>query len=126
VRPEFLRTAREARISRLPGKELILSVTVKVFLNQDFDCFRRGYAPGDPLVLAASWDELHPRDPGVLLEHVFDQLNVDDPTEGWALVYRANRNRSLSKGDVVVLGETAWSCESVGWKPVGMSDAKVV
>jgi len=103
-----------------------MSVTVKVFLNQDFDCFRRGYAPGDPLKLAASWEERNPRDPGVLLEHVFHELNVDDLTEDWARDYRANRNRSLSMGDVVVFGETAWSCESVGWKQIGMSDAVVV
>ena len=103
-----------------------MSVTVKVFLNQDFDCFLRGYAPGDPLVLAASWEEQYRRDPGVLLEHVFDQLNVDEPAEEWARDYRTRRNRSLSKGDVVVFGETAWSCESVGWKQIAMSDAVVV
>lgn len=103
-----------------------MTATVKVFLNQDFECFLRGYVHGDPLMLAASWEERQPRDPGVLLEHVFDQLNIDDPTEEWALDYRARRNRSLSKGDVVVFGETAWSCESVGWKQIAMSDAVVV
>ena len=32
--------------------------------------------------------------------------------------YRARGNRSLSIGDVVIVGETAWACEDVGWKLV--------
>lgn len=103
-----------------------MSVTVKVYLNENIhESFLRGYAPGDPLRLAASWDQSIPSDIAALLEHVFDELNVDEPTTDWAWYYRAQRNRSLSKGDVVSIGETAWSCESVGWKQVSMSDAVV-
>lgn len=104
-----------------------MTATVKVYLNENLrDSFVRGYVPGDPLRLAASWEERFQRNPGEILEHVFDELNIDEPTESWAREYRANRNRSLSKGDVVVFGETAWACESVGWKQVAMSDAVVV
>jgi len=50
------------------------------------------------------------------LEVVFEQLNIDEPDQDWALRYRLAGHRSLSAGDVVVAGETAWLCESVGWK----------
>lgn len=49
------------------------------------------------------------------LEKVFEQLNIDDPTESWALKYRLAGQRSLSVGDVVVIGETAWACAPSGW-----------
>ncbi|WP_241011299.1 hypothetical protein [Mycobacterium camsae] len=49
------------------------------------------------------------------LEVVFEQLNIDEPDQDWALRYRLAGHRSLSVGDVVVVGETAWLCESVGW-----------
>ncbi|KQH76617.1 hypothetical protein AO501_10530 [Mycobacterium gordonae] len=51
-------------------------------------------------------------------EIVFEQLNIDEPEHIWALRYRLAGHRSLSVGDVVVTGETAWAVESVGWKPV--------
>ena len=50
-----------------------------------------------------------------VLEHVFEQLNIDDPDQSWAQGYRRNGLRSLSVGDVVVLGETAWACAPSGW-----------
>jgi hypothetical protein len=49
------------------------------------------------------------------LELVFEQLNIDDPDQPWALTYRLAGHRSLSVGDVVVIGETAWACEASGW-----------
>jgi hypothetical protein len=49
------------------------------------------------------------------LELVFEQLNIDTPDQPWALKYRLDRRRSLSVGDVVVIGETAWACAPVGW-----------
>ena len=36
---------------------------------------------------------------------------------------RAHRNRSLSMGDVVIIGETAWSPAFVGWKRVTLAAA---
>lgn len=50
------------------------------------------------------------------LELVFEQLNIDDPDQPWALKYRLAGHRSLSVGDVVVIGETAWACASSGWE----------
>ncbi|TXI56470.1 hypothetical protein [Mycolicibacterium mageritense] len=52
------------------------------------------------------------------LESIFEQLNIDDPTENWALQYRLVGHRSLSVGDVVRIGETAWAVASRGWQPV--------
>lgn len=49
------------------------------------------------------------------LKVVFEQLNIDDPTTSWALEYRNCGLRSLSVGDVIVIGETAWACAPSGW-----------
>lgn len=49
---------------------------------------------------------------------VFEQLDIDEPEHLWALRYRLAGHRSLSVGDVVVLGETAWTVEPIGWKPL--------
>ena len=56
------------------------------------------------------------------LEHVFEQLNVDDPATAWAQCYRLARHRSLSVGDVVVIGETAWAVAAIGWSPVSADE----
>ena len=51
------------------------------------------------------------------LEHIFDELNCE-PTTTWATGWRHAGHRSLSVGDVVVIGETAWAVASIGWNPV--------
>jgi hypothetical protein len=43
------------------------------------------------------------------LDEVFTQFNIDVPETPWAQFYRAGRNRSLSGGDVIVIGESAWA-----------------
>jgi hypothetical protein len=54
-----------------------------------------------------------------LLHFVRDQLNRDDPQASFAKEYRAERNRSLSVGDVIVVGEEAWAVEQDGgWSAV--------
>ena len=53
-----------------------------------------------------------------VLEIVFEQLNIDRPQHRWARDYRAVGYRSLSVGDVVAVGETAWACAAVGWQPL--------
>ncbi len=55
------------------------------------------------------------------LERIFDELN-EEPREQWAQDYRAAGNRSLSVGDVVVLGETAWVVAPVGYERVSADD----
>lgn len=51
-------------------------------------------------------------------ETVFEQLNIDEPDHTWAQYYRLAGHRSLSVGDVVVIGETAWVVAPIGWKPI--------
>ncbi len=103
-----------------------MTATVKVYLNtNERESFLRGYVPGDPLRLAATWTTPQ-HNPGEELNRASRELNIDEPTTDWARQYRADRNRSLSVGDVVVFGETAWACEKVGWTQVGMSDAVIL
>lgn len=63
--------------------------------------------------------------PGAL-EIIFEQLNIDRPQQPWAIAYRHAGQRSLSVGDVVVLGETAWVCAEVGWTWLGAGDMQAV
>jgi hypothetical protein len=52
------------------------------------------------------------------LDVVFEQLSIDEPEHIWALRYRLAGHRSLSVGDVVVIGDTAWVVAPIGWKPI--------
>lgn len=55
----------------------------------------------------------------LLLRTVVEQLNISEPQADWAIQYRRQRhNRSLSVGDVVVVGEQAFAVEPVGWRTV--------
>lgn len=56
-----------------------------------------------------------------LLEIIFHQLNIDEPQVDWAVAYRANHHRSLSVGDVVVIGEQAWAVDFAGWIPTAVA-----
>jgi len=49
------------------------------------------------------------------LKTVFEQLNIDDPDQPWAIEYQRDVHRSFSVGDVVAIGETAWACAPCGW-----------
>lgn len=49
------------------------------------------------------------------LRKVFEQLNIDDPEQPWAIQYQRDVHRAFSVGDVVVIGETAWACAPTGW-----------
>lgn len=99
--------------------------TVKVLLNWEFTDelppgrtpFSSKYEPGDILCETVSFSvRLGDRDmiPD-LLEYVYDQLNIDSPTESWAKEYRDYRFRSLSVGDVVTVGESAWAVDKYGF-----------
>jgi hypothetical protein len=61
-----------------------------------------------------------------LLSTVLEQLTTDDPRAEWAVQYRTQYNRSLSVGDVVVVGETAWAVEPFGWRPVTVQASQFV
>lgn len=56
------------------------------------------------------------------LHVIFSELNIDAPTFGWSLEWRVKKLRSLSVGDVVVLGESAWACESIGWRKISAEE----
>lgn len=75
----------------------------------------RPYEPGDRLV--RGWedeidlDEVPAGNTIVLLEHLFARHNHDDRPDGQLCP-------SMSVGDVVVLGESAWSVDSCGFVQV--------
>lgn len=82
----------------------------ELVLSHEFEMEDRlAYANGQ----TASPDGLH---------IIFWQLNVDQPTESWSLEWRVKKLRSLSVGDVVVLGESAWACESIGWRKISAQE----
>jgi len=83
----------------------------------------RGYQPGDPI--KPVYDYEHPTGPNVtthdahqIAEQAFRMFN-DAPADAWeqdhTRRYYAAGNRSLSTGDLVVIGEIAMSCEPTGW-----------
>lgn len=101
-----------------------MSVTVKVFHNESRNRFFT-YEFGDELRLVATIelraDAVHARwQVDLLADHVWKQLQNDYPGErtDWAIAYTEGRNRSLSKGDVIVIGETALRVEGVGFQVV--------
>lgn len=79
--------------------------TAQLRIAQSFDLELHDHLTGSAVVDAA-------------LNVVFEQLNIDDPEHIWALRYRLAGHRSLSVGDVVVIGETAWVVAPIGWKPI--------
>jgi len=106
-------------------------VSVKVYLNETGGFM--SYTPGDALHEAAAFEVALPacRELGMLLEIIWDQLNFrgEMPMTPWGRTYfgwtedgssRDTRktHRSLSMGDVVILGETAWTPLSAGWQRV--------
>jgi hypothetical protein len=96
-----------------------MKVTVCHRTDQQF----RAYEPGDPIT--AVYDYEHPTGPNFtthdarqVAEQAFRMFN-GQPTTSWerdhADRYYAAQNRSLSVGDLVVIGEIALACEPAGW-----------
>ncbi|GAA3832355.1 hypothetical protein GCM10022226_61980 [Sphaerisporangium flaviroseum] len=79
------------------------------------DNFLQGWKPTHAMVKVFAYDipAEQARDPHAVLEDAFVTFNEGDDDR--ARKYRARGNRSLSKGDVVVIGEVAWACASSGW-----------
>ncbi|MFB1299600.1 hypothetical protein ACAG24_029270 [Mycobacterium sp. pW049] len=101
------------------------TITTTVYLN-DAEASFLGFNRASPARLraAATFNLAIPTDTrpqqtaiNAALEHIFDELNCE-PTTTWATGWRHAGHRSLSVGDVVVIGETAWAVASVGWNPV--------
>jgi hypothetical protein len=110
------------------------TVETTVYLNQgDGDQFFFGYTEGDILAKAAIFDldaqlvaQLSDGIPKRALGLVFDELNIDTPTEAWAVDYRRRRNRSLSIGDIIVIGEIAYGLSRRnGWQRVSVEAEQV-
>lgn len=99
--------------------------TIKVYHN-DTNRFSP-YQAGDMLVEAMVFESPLPACGSIerLLDIVWDQLNIDAPTASWAVEYRQRRNRSLSVGDVVSVGEQAWAVGVVGWTLVSIESSQV-
>jgi hypothetical protein len=108
------------------------TVTVRVLLNwvnpdssraQGRIPFLSPYESGDRLRETVAFDTALPDHHAIeaLLEEIFAELNIDSPVESWAIEYRNEGNRSLSVGDVVTVGEQAWSVERDGFTPVSVS-----
>jgi hypothetical protein len=100
--------------------------TTQVFLNTSRDAYNgfiNDYSPPSVhLALKIQLDDTIAHNvfdgaPVQALELVFDQLNMGADYR-WAMQYRADGNRSLSTGDVVVIGETAWAVEDFGWRRI--------
>jgi len=109
--------------------------SVRVLLNQNPMAMAYGYKIGDQLQLAVEYvadnvnplslitrrfDGLVPAAMAAVLEDAFEQLNIDNPQTWWAQLYRENRHRSLSVGDVITVGDRAYACAAVGWSEVPM------
>lgn len=109
-----------------------MGIRAVVLLNETDGHFFAGYEPGAALRQAAVF-ELDPSliAPGAAgiptraLENVWHELNVDVPTAEWARQYRAERNRSLSVGDVVILGEIAYAVAAAGWMAVTLAAEQI-
>jgi hypothetical protein len=83
----------------------------------------RGYRPGDRIKPVYSYERdtgpnVTADDTHEIAEQAFRIFN-DAPATSWERDhtdrYYAAGNRSLSVGDVIVIGEIAISCEPVGW-----------
>ena len=99
-----------------------------IYLNEGtghFEGFRQSTpaqlhaASSFTLTLAQAPTQHHSTD---ALRSIFTELNIDDPTTLWAQQYRTAGHRSLSVGDVVVIGETAWALQSDGWSLITADD----
>ena len=110
---------------------------VKVYLNEGADMFTPFNAETAELRLAAEFEledlevgssfEGHKIEAAVYaaLEVVFKQLNVGGDllvATTWTEKYRADGNRSLSVGDVVTIGESAYAVGRFGWDKVSGAD----
>ncbi|WP_433259215.1 hypothetical protein ACQPYK_49490 (plasmid) [Streptosporangium sp. CA-135522] len=93
-----------------------LFITVAIWHNTNHLCLLRGWHPADPMMRVYAYDipAEHARNPAQVLEEAYETFNVGDDERAQA--YRERSNRSLSVGDVVVIGEVAYVCASVGWE----------
>jgi hypothetical protein len=97
-----------------------MKVTIKIYLNDGEDHFygfRNKFANNPELTMVHAF-ELETPVPNVhaVLQWCFVEFNIGSGEH--AKAYREKMLRSLSVGDVVTVGESAWACESVSWVPI--------
>ena len=100
-------------------------ITAKVYLNEGTDFFNNFNVDTAQLRLAATFDIDPSGDPKTDLHDIYEQLNVGGdmvPAEEYTDRYRAAGNRSLSVGDVVILGEIGWTVAQYGWDTISTAD----
>lgn len=102
----------------------MITFPIKIYLNDGEDHFygfRNTFANKPELTMVYSFETSFPApNMHMILDWCFHEFNVG--TGEHAKVYRDKQLRSLSVGDVVVVGETAWACESLGWSPVSSEE----
>lgn len=90
---------------------------VRVFLNEDQSGEHwMGYKPGHPLRQAIQYVMPNALTELQIAEEAFREFNIGDGR--LAKTYRANRNRSLSMGDVICVSGKWFACAMVGWEPI--------
>ena len=99
-----------------------VEIPVKIFTNDGEDHFF-GFDENKAeltlvfmFVLQVSAPDLE-KFPKSSLEWLFQETAIGETT-GFAKLWRGKGLRSISVGDVVLLGETAFACESIGWKTI--------
>lgn len=104
--------------------------TVRVYLNDAENSFA-GFVPATArLSLAADFDVAAPAGQAAVfeaLDDVFTQLNVGGDVVAateYTRVYRSAGHRSLSVGDVIVLGETAFAVALFGFDTIAAVDLR--
>lgn len=88
-----------------------------------------GYRRGDQLARVLTYSA-PAKEPTAMCEDAFRIFNVDpehlaEEERALATQYRAHQVRSLSMGDVVVIGETAWACARFGWENVSLTSSQI-
>jgi hypothetical protein len=80
-----------------------------------------GYQPGDPMVRVFAYQASPGRPAEEIADEAFDTFN-DHPRDpngaDLACAYYGRRLRSLSKGDVVAVGDILLAVAPVGWESV--------
>lgn len=105
------------------------AVQITVLHNVGDDHFF-GYADGSPLVpVFKGTHRTAQADPQAIAEELFAAFNDGGHlpcAEELAAAYYARRLRSLSVGDVVLVGEAAMAADRFGFRPVAAAAANVL
>jgi hypothetical protein len=90
-----------------------MKVPVQTYINMGPGAFY-GYRDGLDLLEPGPVVSAEGEDENIIAEHVFaigNRMEADLDGQQWP-----SQVRSISVGDVIVIGETAMACESMGWR----------